>query len=369
MEEINAAGGVLGKKIVLVKRDSMSRVDTTRQNVYIMIAEGVTMIFGGASSAVAAMSSQICQEKGMLFMGTVTASNDITDENAHRHTFRACYNAWMGAKALGEYLKTKFSGKKYFYITAGYSWGISCEDSLRKFTGTTDTNVHQSVRTPFPASDENFASAIVLAKKANPDVLVMVQFGGDMSKMIRMATEAGLKEKCQFVVPVLELNLAIGAGPKVMEGVYGGSDWNWRVPYKYNYERGIKFVEKFVKRYNQYPCWGASTAYTNLYEYKSAVERAKSFDVAKVIKALEGHTFTLLKDAETWRDFDHQCIQFVFVVQCKKEADVLKDPLQQDYFNVLQKYPAADLAKTRAEWDATRASANKPPKLEPLEGE
>lgn len=368
-EEINAAGGILGKKIVLVTRDTMSKPDVAVKNAAELIDMGAQMIFGGVSSGVAKSVAEVCQQKGVLFMATVAASNDITDENGHRYSFRVCYNAWMSAKALGKYMRRTFAGKKYFYITANYSWGNSSEESLRKFTGTTDMQVHKVAKTPFPvATDEDFAKAAAIAKQANPDVLVLVLFGDDMAKGINAAIAAGLKKKCKIVVPILELALAEKAGPQAMEGVLGTSDWNWAIPYKYNYTEGISFVKKFAAKHNRYPCWGASSAYTNLHQYASAVKRAKSFKSAAVVKALEGHSFTLLKDQQQWRDFDHQNVQSVYIVQCKPAADIEKDPLKQDYFEILQKYTGPEVVKTKAEWDATRAAVNKSAQLEPLDG-
>ncbi len=370
MEEINAEGGILGKSIEIVTRDTVSKPDIAVKNANELIdTEGVKMIFGGVSSGVAVAVGEVCQQKGMLFMGTVTASNETTGEKGHRHTFRACYNAWMGAKAMSAYLKKNFEGKKYFYVVSDYTWGWSSEASIRKFTGTEDQEKHKRVLTALGADEETFKKAITLANMVKPDVLVLVLFGKDMSTAIRLATMAGVKKTMQIVVPILELGLAEGGGPKVMEGVIGTADFNWQVPYKYNYSGGKAFVEKFTTKYNRYPCWGAATAYTNLIQYRDAVKRAGGFEVPKVIKALEGHKFTLLKDQQTWQDFDHQCVQSVYIVKCKPEDEVMKDKFKLDYFEILDKQSGEELVETRAEWNQRRQAANVPTELEKLPGE
>jgi len=371
IEEINGLGGILGKKIEMVKRNSESKPDVSVANVTELLdKEGVKMIFGGASSGVAVAVSELAQDKGVVFMATVTASNATTGEKGHRHTFRVCYNAWMGAKALSAYLNRHRIGKKYFYVTADYTWGWSSEESIRRFTKTLDNSSHKSVLVPFPGADEKkFRWALGSAKLAKPDVLVLVLFGDDMATAIRMATEMGLKDEMAIVVPVLELGLAEKSGPEAMAGVMGTSDWNWQVPYEYDYEKGKAFVEKFVNRHKRYPCWGAATAYTNLYQYKDAVERAKTFDSPSVIKALENHEFTLLKDKARWRDFDHQLVQSVYVVRCKPEADVLKNEFRLDYFEVLSSFPGDEMVQTREEWNARRTKAGLPTHYEKLPGE
>ncbi|MFH2059782.1 MAG: substrate-binding protein [Pseudomonadota bacterium] len=370
LDEINAGGGILGHKIDLVWKDSQSKPDISVKNVIDLIEnQDVKMIFGGVSSGVAVAVGDVCQDKNTIFMATVTASNATTGEKGHRHTFRVCYNAWMGAKAMATYLKKRFDGKKYFYITSDYTWGWSSEESIRKFTNTEDRSIHRGILTPLGADDEAFKKAISFAKIIKPDVLVLVLFGKDMSTGIRFATLMGLKKSSQIVVPILELGLAEGAGAKVMEGVIGTADWNWQVPYVYDYQKGKDFVEKFVAAYKRYPCWGASTAYTNLVQYKNAVERARTFDSPAVIRALEGHEFVGLKDIQTWRDFDHQCVQSVYVVKCKPQAQVLGDKFKLDYFEVLDRFSGEQLVQTRQEWNQRRQSKGLPIHLEKLLGE
>jgi len=360
--EINAAGGILGQPITLVVADSQSKPDVAKANVTKMIdVDGVKMVFGGASSGVAVAVGEICQQKGVPFFGTLTYSTDTTGKDGHRHTFRECYDSYAGAKAMASYMNQNYAGKKYFYITADYTWGWTTEECFRKFTKTTDVAVHKGMKTPFPgATEADFSKALSLAKMVKPDVLVLVLFGKDMSTAIRLATAMGLKTTSAVVVPNITLGMAESGGPKVMEGVVGALPWDWSIPYKYGYERGKQFVEAFAAKYNRYPGTSGASAYTILHEYKAAVERASSFESAAVIKALEGHSYTLLKDEQTWRDFDHQSVQTVYVVRCKPEVAVLKDKFKLDYFEVLSSMPGAEAFVTKPEWQAQRQAAGKP---------
>jgi branched-chain amino acid transport system substrate-binding protein len=365
VEEINAAGGILGKQVELVVRDSKSNPDVSVKNVTDLIDNHkVKMVFGGSSSGVAVAVGDLCQQKGVPFFGTLTYSTETTGSRGHRYTFRECYDSWMAAKAIGEYLKTNFSGKKYMYITSDYTWGWTTEASVRKFTGTEDAQEHKGVLTPL--GTEDFAKQLALAKMLKPDVLVLVLFGQDMVNAIRQATNMGLKSTCQIVVPNLTLGMAEGGGPKVMEGVIGALPWTWQVPYKYNYPRGQQFVETFAAKYDRYPSTSGASAYTIMYEYKAAVERAGAFTAPKVIAALEGHSYQLLKDKQTWRDFDHQSVQTVYAVKCKPQAEVLKDKYKLDYFEIISSMPGEQAAITKAEWQEVRRQNNLAAELEPL---
>lgn len=366
--EINAAGGIGGEPVELVWRDSQSKADVSRANAADLIDnEGCAMIFGGSSSGVAVAVGEVCQQKGVPFFGTLTYSTATTGAKGHRTTFRETYDSWAGAKVLADYMNANFAGKTYFYVTADYTWGHTTEASFRKFTGTEDVSVHKGLKTPFPgAVDADFKKALSFAKMVKPDVLVLVLFGDDMTSAVRMATTMGLKGAMQIVVPNLTLGMAEGGGPKVMEGVVGAVPWCWEIPYKYGFAGGKRFVEAFEAKHGRYPSSSGGSAWTIVHEYKAACERAGGTGGAGVIKALEGHSYTSLKDAQTWRDFDHQSIQTVYAVRCKPEAEVLKDKHQLDYFEILAKMGGDKAFVTRSEWNAARETAGVPTSLEPL---
>lgn len=361
-KEINAAGGILGKKVAYRWSDSASNPGKTKANLSAAIhRDKIKMAFGGSSSAVAIAAGEVCRKNNILYFGTLTYSTTTTGKAGHRHIFRECYNSWMGAKAIGNYLREKHPKGKYFFITADYTWGWTTEASIRTFTGTKNRAKHPGILTPFPSG--YYDEALEKAKAAKPDVLVLVLFGNEMATAIRRADEMGLKDKMQIVVPNLTLTMAERGTPKAMAGVIGALPWSWNVPYKFNYPRGVEFVEKFKKRFNRYPSTSAASAYTIMHEYKAAVERAGTFDTEAVIKALEGHEYQLLKDKQQWRAFDHQSVQTVYTVRCNPEDVVLADKYHLDYFEIIGKISGEDAVRTRSEWNDVRRAAGLPTRL------
>jgi len=350
--EIEEEGGILGRKIRYLVADSQSNPEVSVSNVKRFIQEGVDMVTGGSSSAVAIAVSNLCQSQSKLFMATLTYSNDLTGKDAHRFTFRETYNAWMAAQALSRHLNSHFRGKKYFYITSDYSWGWTTRDSMKKFTGTQDAG---DVLMPFgePLGSPRYRAAIQKAMDERAEVLVLVLFGRDMMAALQECMNMGVKHTMQIVVPNLEMHMVLGSSDESTEGILGAVPWYWQIPYKYNFEGGKRFVESYKARFGKPPCSGAATAYTNIKLYKWAVEQSKSFDPRAVIRALEGHTFRLLKDEETIRPWDHQTIQSVYVVKGKGAGK--KDIW--DVFEVLEAHKGEELAQTREE---------NPVQLEPL---
>lgn len=365
VDEINKAGGILNRQIELVIRDTGSIPSRGAANTAEMIdRHNAMMVFGGSSSAVAISSGRVAKERDRLYFGTLTYANDTTGSAGHTHMFREPYNAWMTAKALSQHLKAEYSGKRFFYITADYSWGWSTEDSVRHFTNTTNEAKHQSVLTPFPkAYIKDFSAALKAAEASEADVLIMALFGDDMVRALILAHEMGLSAKMQVVVPNLTLSMAHQVGPSIMEGIIGASPWTWQVPYQFGYSRGQKFVEDFSKLYQMRPSTSAASAYSILYQYKDAVERARTFDTQAVIEALEGHRYSLLKDEQEWREFDHQNVQTVYVVKSKPRSEVTADPLGADYFEIVSSMDGETAAQTLTEWQAERTAAGQPKTL------
>ena len=351
IQTLNESGGILGKKIVYSVKDTKTNADVARENAKTFIKEGAVMITGGSSSSSAIAQSEECQKAGVVFMAGLTHSNATTGKNAHRHCFRWYNNGHQSAKAMGQGLVEKFGkNAKYAFLYADYTWGQTVEksvqDVIEKAGGTTVLVL------PTKLGSKSFIPYLLKAKKANPDVLVLVHFGKDMINCLKQATKLKLREKMAIVVPLMEIHMAQPLGPEVMQGVVTSMCWYHGLSEKF--EGSKKFVEAFEKAYNKKPGNAAAVAWVDVFQYADAVERAGSFDHVKVIKALEGHKFTLLVDEEYWRDWDHQGIHPTYVAVGKTPAESKNE---WDLFEIISVQKGADVARTKSE---------NPVQLEPL---
>lgn len=362
IDEINASGGILGQPVELITRNTRSDPERGARNTAELIDKhDVQMVFGGVSSAVAIASGQVARERDRIYFGTLTYANATTGSSGHSHMFRESHSAWMAAKALGQYLNQNHGDSRYFYITANYTWGWSVEESLRHFTDTSDTSAHPGTTTPFPSAlTEDFRTALEQAADADAEVLVLVLFGGDMVRALDIAYGMGLHEQMQIVVPNITLTMASQVGPTIMEGIIGTTPWIWNLPAEKGYERGQEFVDAFSERYQMRPSSAAASAYSIVYQYRDAVERAGTTRTSAVIRELEGHRYQLLKDEQEWRAFDHQNVQSVYVVRARPRAQVLEDPFDSNYFEILDTLSGAESARTLEEWQQARRQAGMP---------
>lgn len=365
IDEINAKGGLLGRPLQLITRDTASRPEKAARNVDSMVKEGASMLFGSVSSAVAVAAAERARKNNTIYFSTIGYANDVTTEKGHRHIFRESTSATMTARALGDYLLQHFPDKKYFYITADYSWGHSSEESLRNNTNTTDTGKHPGVLVPFPTGKQSdYSKALQQAEESGADVIVLVLYGYDLVRGMRTADSMGLTRKTQIVAPNLTQTVIEQTGPSIMVGVLGAEHWLWRAPETEKSGAGLAFTKNFSDKYDLYPASAAASAYTVINQWADAVRRSNSLDTEKVIQALEDHEYQLLKGKARWRGFDHQNIQSVYVVRVNDRATVIEHPSKQDYLQILQRYDGEAAAIDHEDWKQQRRNADKPEYLE-----
>ena len=352
IKQVNDQGGVLGKKVVFTVKDTKTSPDTARENTKELIKDGAIMITGGSSSAVAIAQSEECQKAGVVFMAGLTHSNATTGSQAHRHCFRWYNNGHQTAKAMAQTLLDKFGqDAKYAYIYADYTWGQTVMNSMQ--TVLEKAGCQTVLKEPTKLGEKSYVSALLKAKKAKPDVLVLVHFGSDMVNCLKQVNQLKLRDSMAVVVPLMELHMAHEVGPEIMQGIITSMCWYHGLADKY--EGSKKFVQAFEKEYGKKPGNAAAVAWVDIFQYTDAVKRAGTFDHVAVIKALEGYKFTFLVDEEYWRDWDHQGIHPTYVAIGKTPAES-KD--EWDLFTIIAERKGEEVARTREE---------NPVKLEPLE--
>lgn len=364
VEEINRNGGVLGKPLQLINRDSSARPEKARRNIDSMVAEGAAMLFGSVSSAEAIAAGEQAKSHDRLYFATIGYSDDVTTEKGHRNLFRESTSATMTGRALGQYLTRHFPDKKYFYITADYNWGHTSEAALRENTGTRSISEHPGVTLPFPTAKQSDYSAVLeQAGASDANILVLVLYGHDLVRAMQTADSMGLNRTMQIVAPNLTQSVIEQTGPSITVGMIGAEHWIWRVPELENSEAGVRFVENYNRTYNLYPPSAAASAYTVIHQWADAVNRSNSLNTQSVVRALEDHRYSLLKGPAQWRGFDHQNVQPVYVVRVNDRATVVRHPSKQDYFEILHQLDGEQAAVSHEEWRNSRMAAGQPDAL------
>jgi branched-chain amino acid transport system substrate-binding protein len=322
--------GILGKKVAYVTGDDQTKPDAGRDTARRMIErDGAIMISGCSSSGVAVAEQALCQEMGVVYMAGLTHSNDTTGKDKKRYGFRHFFNAYQSGIALGPILGKEYGTDRVAYhLTSDYTWGWTQEESMRQATEALGWKTLPPVRTPVNAGD--FSQYLTPVLNSGADVLILNHYGFDGVNSLTQAVQFGMKERTvngkqfQIVLPLVSDLMAHGLGENI-KGVYGTSNWDWKLPDA----ASQAFTKSFGAKYGQPPSQIAHTSYVQALLYADAVERAGTFYPPEVIKALEDFEFDGMGNGPTlYRGSDHQCFKDVYAVKGKEnpanEFDLLE---------------------------------------------
>ncbi|MDG9928826.1 MULTISPECIES: ABC transporter substrate-binding protein [unclassified Pseudomonas] len=355
VDEVNRSGGVLGRPLELLGENTASRAEQARDNVDRFADAGARMVFGGATSEEAIAAGQRARERGLLYFATLSYANDVTGSQGHRYLFRESNSAWMSARVLGEYLAWHMPRRRYHYILIDDAWGRSMENALRQATGSSDRARHG--RTALPTGlvrRDQYQAALRKAADSDADMLVLVLLGDNLQRSMRMIHNMGLKQRMQVIVPNLTKSVVQQSGPLVMEGVIGTEAWTWDLPRQEGNATGERFVQRYIDEHREYPGSTSASAYAIVLQWADAVRRSGSLDSERLIDALEDHRYTLLKEQQQWRAFDHQNVQSIYAVRVRNREQVMRDPFKQDYFEIIHRMAGDHAAPSLEDWQQER---------------
>jgi branched-chain amino acid transport system substrate-binding protein len=333
-EQINAKGGLLGKKVEVIVRDEQANAGVAATRAKELVEkEKIKFLIGGTSSAtIPAMKDQTAPN-GVLMMVSCMADSITTPQGFDKTIFHIYPQTWMAANTMGRFAAKNF-GTKWYFLVADYAWGWDNYNSytavLNEFKG---TNLGMASH-PLGATD--FSPYITKIMAAKPDVLITVSAGRDQVNSWKQLREFGAFEKMKVCGTVLYFSNVLGVGVDAFWGGYGQTPFYWED----EQESTRKFVEAFFKRYNRPPSCDTATTYEGTMEFLSAVQRTESLDPNKIISAMEGHKFQWARGPQYWRKCDHQSIQDLYVVTPKKPQK------KYDIFQIAGKMGAETIVKS-----------------------
>jgi branched-chain amino acid transport system substrate-binding protein len=299
-EEINAAGGLLGKrKIEVLKADEAAGVDgNVKELRRLKLQEKIDFFCGITSSGNSPALGPVAEELKVLTIFVDGCTDFLFDKavpNPH-YIFRITnIQSADGATCALAVAQTWPNVKKIAHIHPDYSYGRNAFDHfgiiMKKVLPKSEV-----VSEGWPKlGTTDFSSHITKAIAAKPDLLVSSVWGGDYVAMYKQALQYGLFEKMKFAT-----TLALGVAPHAIgkdhpEGVIAGvhANYHFTFPPGNRWPPNKTFVEKYFARWKEYPNFQAEGAYTATQMLKAAIEKANHFlggwpDDDAIISQLEG---------------------------------------------------------------------------------
>ncbi|MBV9064806.1 MAG: ABC transporter substrate-binding protein, partial [Methylobacteriaceae bacterium] len=219
LEQINAKGGILGRKAELLVEDSTSGdAGTAVQKARKLIdRDQVNFLVGNVNSALAAAMANVAYEKGIFHMVPGGHTDPITGTNCHWNVFRICNTTQMEGNAVAGSL-VKNAGKKWYYLTPDYAFGHTLQAGLEKAAAKLGGTKVGGDLTPLGTTD--FSSYLIKAQSANPDVIIFLQAGDDAVNALKQAVQFGLDKRFHLAGAQQELEVLLGLPPEARIGTW-----------------------------------------------------------------------------------------------------------------------------------------------------
>jgi branched-chain amino acid transport system substrate-binding protein len=312
------ASATLGRQVKTFDFDTEGKPAIAIRKVQDAAAQdGIKLFAGGVlSSEALAMGKEANKAGGVLF--TTAGADEITGKDCNKGTFRwsvATFGAI--AQTVRPVLDRLPAAKRWYTITPQYVFGeglLSAAKDVFKQKGVEHVgNSYHSL------AETEFSGYLTNAIAANPDVLLILNFGSQCSATLRQAISFGLKSRMTIVVAWasgLEQFQELGA--EICEGVYFGAQYWHQVDAPLN--RAL--VAGVKKKFGINPNYSLAGSYLMTKLLIEAAVKAGSVDGSAVAKALEGMTYAGITGEEVIRGADHQVIKDYYLLKGKAKGSM-----------------------------------------------
>jgi branched-chain amino acid transport system substrate-binding protein len=310
VEEINAKGGLLGKKLEVVSRDDGANPgDAVRVAEELITREGVNVITGTFLSHIGLAVTEFAGKKQVFFLAAEPLTDKITWANGNRYTFRLRASTYMQvAMLMPDAVAAK--KKRWAIVYPNFEYGQSAAAAFKDMLKKAQPDV-EFVTEQAPPLGKVEAGAVVQAiDDAKPDAIFNVLFGADLAKLVREGNTRGAF-KNKLVVSLLS------GEPEYLDPLKDEAPVGWIVtgyPWKaINTPEHKKFVEAYQKRWNDYPRLGSIVGYATIYSLAEGIKKAGSTDTEKLIAAFRGLKLDSPFGPFEYRASDHQATMGAYV--------------------------------------------------------
>lgn len=363
LDEINASGGILGRKVEALFEDTKLKVDVAEQIAKKFINEDkVDFLIGPTSSGIAVAVSKLATQNKKILILTQAAANSMTDELFSPYQFSVLSNAMMHSRSGAYYMAAK-PYKRWMCIGPNYNYGHESWAAFRDKLKELRPDV-EIVGELWPKlMEKDYAPFIQKIVEAKPDAVWSPLWGNDANNFIKQALPSGLFNTVKFAFPDgAALETLIPLGKDLPQGTYVAARYFFLTP---DSDMNRKFVKDYYERFKEYPDYMANETYAGVYFIKAAVERAGTLKADRIIKAVEKEPLAW-EAPEGWkimRKEDHSVVEDVVwgetVFSEKYGFSILKN---------MEAIQAEQICRTQDELKAVREKYNKKMKEGKKEG-
>jgi branched-chain amino acid transport system substrate-binding protein len=310
VDEVNAAGGVLGRKIEVVSRDDNGNpADAVRAAEELLSREKVAFLIGTFPSNVGLAVADFAKQKKTLFIAGEPLTDKIVWDQGNAYTFRLRPSTYMQTAMLIPDA-AKLQKKRWAIVYPNYEYGQSATAAFKKLLKEKQPDVEFVAEQATPLGKIDAGAVVQALADAKPDAIFSSLFGPDLAKFVRAGSERGVFKN------VAVFNL-LGGEPEYLDPLKDEAPVGWYVtgyPWQdLKTPEHTRFFNAYKAKFNDYPRVGSVVGYSTVMSAVNAIKKAGSLDQDKLVAAMAGLQVDTPFGPVTYRALDHQSTLGAFV--------------------------------------------------------
>jgi len=316
IEEVNAKGGINGRKLEIVSRDDGGTPgDAVRVAEELISREKADVLMGTFASNVGLAVANLAGQRKVVFLAAEPLTDKIVWENGNAYTFRLRPSTYMQVAMLVPEA-AKLKKKRWAIVYPNYEYGQSATESFKKLLKAAQPDVEFVAEQASPLGKIDAGAVVQALADAKPDAIFSSLFAADLQKFVREGNTRGLfANRTVF-------NL-LGGEPEYLDPLKDETPEGWWVtgyPWsEIKTPEHARFRQAYEKRWNDYPRVGSVVGYTAIYAIAEGLRKAGSTDPQKLAAAFAGLQMESPFGRITWRAIDHQSTMGAYVGQLAKK--------------------------------------------------
>jgi ABC-type branched-subunit amino acid transport system substrate-binding protein len=316
-EEINKAGGILGRQIRLIPTDAGGPpAESTKSAVRLMLEEKVDMLVGSHDSAtrealVATIKGKVPYIYTPVYEGGECAFNTYVIADTPEQQIRPSVAFMMKDRGA----------KSVYLIGDDYVWPRKCNEQAKKYIADNGGKVVAEEYVPFGAPNK-FEEIVTRIKSAKPDMVLITLVGADNVNFNRTFAGFGLDKDIARLSLLLEENTLLGIGPDSSNNLFSSMSYYANAPGEANKKFKAAYFAKFGDKAPQLGLIGAD-CYGGIYCAHALATKAGGTDAKKCMAASEGLSFPTAAGSVAMRG--RHVDKTMYLATCKgTEFDIIK---------------------------------------------
>lgn len=310
LEQVNAAGGIHGRRLELITRDDNGNPgDAVRAAEELLSRERVDVLAGTFLSHVGLAVADFARQRKVFFLASEPLTDKIVWQDGNRYTFRLRASTYMQVAMLVPEA-AKLQKKRWAIVYPNYEYGQSAAETFKRLLKHAQPDAEFVAEQATVLGKIDAGSVTQALADAKPDAIFNVLFAADLSRFVREGNTRGLFQGR----PVVSL---LTGEPEYLDPLRGETPNGWIVTgypwYGIQTPQHKAFFLAYHARFQDYPRLGSVVGYSTIVSLAAGMRKAGGADTEKLIDAFEGLQLVSPFGPITYRAIDHQSTMGAFV--------------------------------------------------------